>query len=463
MRVFLSRLAILLIWPASGCGTSDPAADSSPDVNLPGIVLIVADTLRADRLGSYGYPKPTSPWLDALASESIFFERAYAQSNATNPSHASLFTSTYLSTHGILDNKGYELSEKAVTLAEVLRKQGYATAGFTSVRHLDFGLNGLEQGFEFHSGAAGFSPAEETNARVFQWLDQRQSRRPLFLFVHYFDTHTPYRPPDRYLKRFYQGNPRDPSNPSMDAAWAQPDRAGAFEEWLRGVTDVEYVKALYDGAIAYLDDQVRELAEGLKRRGLWRQSIVVFTADHGESLDEHQIYFGHLGLYQPSIRIPCWLRVPQLGPQTISGPVQSIDIAPTLLALLKRPVPPVFEGFNLLPGIRGAASPPASSAERPIYAEHAHGAVVSLLVGPWKYLYPIHPNSRLPESEELYHLQRDPTETDNLATHHPDRARAMRQHLKSWLEARRPHALTPRARRPSRELLEKLRSLGYVR
>jgi arylsulfatase A-like enzyme len=294
-----------------------------------------------------------------------------------------MFTSLHVSTHGILDNRGYKLSPQATTLAEVLREAGYETAGFTSVHHMHFELNGLGQGFDHHWGSKGISSAEEVNQQVFKWLNRRDSDRPFFLFVHYFDTHTPYTPPPEFLEPFYQGDPRDPSNTSLQEMQLQPDQVESFATWLDGITDIEYVKALYDGAILYLDSRLRELENRLRRDNLLANSIFVFTADHGESLVEHGIYFGHLGLYEPSIQIPLLIQSPMQSSRVVRGTAQSVDIAPTVLGLAGLGIPVEMEGRDLT---QWTASGEHLPEDQTIYSEHAHAGAVSMKQGGWKYI-----------------------------------------------------------------------------
>ena len=347
--------------------------------------------------------------------------------STTNPSHTSLFTSLYPTTHGIWGNKDYELPPEAVTLAEILQDAGYQTAGFTSVWHLAFELNGLGQGFEFHWGSktqtvsppaghggsllermrlfyqrwsdghyvwqeeGGEIPAQETNRRIFEWLDQQRDARPLFLFVHYFDTHIPYSPPQPYLDDFYQDDPRDPSNRSMESIYLHPDQLPVFEDWLEGITDIRYVEALYDASIRYLDDQLKSLAQGLRERGLWEDSLIIFTADHGESLTEHGIYFDHLGLYEPSVRIPLLVQVPGRSAGRVTAPVSSVDPLPTVLDLVGLPGSSAFEGQSLLEHLDGDGEKGSS---RPILVEHAHQGVIGLRLGDWKYFCRSRPITR---------------------------------------------------------------------
>ena len=230
----------------------------------------------------------------------------------------------------------------------------------------------------------------------------------------------------------------------------------------QNITDIDYVKALYDGAIRYLDDQLKVLAQGLQERGLWQDSIVVFTADHGESLVEHGIYFSHRGLYESSTRIPLIIRVPDWPPGTVTLPVQSIDIFPTVLALAGVDAPGRLEGINLVPWMTGEEGISPDDFSRPIYSEHDSARAVSLREGPWKFIYPVNSFKQTSKVEELFNLEWDPFEEKNLAKQNRERASAMLQCLVQWQAQRRSSALTPLAQETSQELLEKLRSLGYL-
>lgn len=486
-------LSILLSTGFLLCGCGWNSFESTKE--WPHIILICTDTLRADHLGAYGYSKDTSPWLDEWATAAILFETAYSPTSTTNPSHSSLFTSLYPTTHGIWGNKNYELPPEAVTLAEILQDAGYQTAAFTSVWHLAFELNGLGQGFEFHWGSntwtdnraavsgsslfkrlrslyqrffakldrgkkAGQIPAEETNRRVLTWLDRERDGRPLFLFVHYFDTHIPYSPPERYLSDFYRGDPRDPDHRSMESIDLHPDQLPVFETWLEGITDIQYVEALYDASIRYLDDQLRSLAEELMERGLWEDSLVIFTADHGESLTEHGIYFDHLGLYEPSVRIPLLIRAPGWTSRRIASPVNLVDLLPTILDLVGLPTSPAFEGISLLGHMGGNVQRPKN---QPIFMEHAHVAALGIRLGHWKYIYPLDAYYQMSKQEELFQLSQDPGEENNLAQVETAVVCAMRQRAQTWLKRERPVSMKPLNRPAPQELLEQLKSLGYIR
>ncbi|MFQ5791363.1 MAG: sulfatase, partial [Acidobacteriota bacterium] len=363
---------------------------SAPPVN---VLLITIDTLRADRVGCYGYAAPTTPHIDSMAEEGVVFEKAIAQAPVTLPSHASLLTGTYPPTHGVRDNVTYQLSEASLTLAEVLEKQGYETAAFIGAfpLHRRFGLG---QGFSHYDdrvgsqreAAAGFFAERRAEAVVDAALEGlgRVKSRPFFYWVHLFDPHVPYDPPSPVRERF-----RDS----------------------------------YDGEVAYVDSQVGRLLQGLERARLSDETLIVLTSDHGESLGDHGERTHGFFIYDTTMHVPLILRHPSLGrPRRVDGQVRSVDIMPTVLDLLQVPVPREVQGESLRPALAGEPF------DRPAYTE-SYVPLVNFHWSPlrglryqgWKYIEAPRP--------ELYDLSRDPDEEDNRFEAEPERAASLRRKL----------------------------------
>ncbi len=373
--VFLALffIAILLIlWLSTERGSG-----------LPNIVFITIDTLRSDHCSAYGYFRDTTPRMNRIASEGARFEVAYSPTSSTEPSFTTLFTSQYPIAHGVLSN-GYGVPQDLKMLAEILQENKYVTAGFVSSFVLDskFGMN---QGFLTYDdrfdeeGASsktrvyhnqkvkgGFDRrADKTTDSVIQWLKSAQKSRPFFLWVHYFDPHQPYVPPDSYLKKFL------------------PD--GSNED------DLEKQIAAYDGEIRFVDDQMGRIFDLLDQEKLTQKTLVVITGDHGEGLKQH----GRMGhswfIYEEAVRIPLIFRWPErITARTISGgPVGLIDVTPTVLELAGIKMSQSdFQGISLLRYIRGEATP---SPDRKIHLqrrryESLKGDKFGIRYTNWKYI-----------------------------------------------------------------------------
>jgi arylsulfatase A-like enzyme len=338
------------------------AACKQPGASNPNVVVVVIDTLRADRLGVLGNTRGLTPFLDSLADRSVVFHRAYAASCWTQPSVASLFTSRFQSQHGIV-SPASKLDPSEVTLAEVLQEHGYSTAAF-SANGLIAAIHGYGQGFDTYKALFGKqSPrnakrlvkyrAEEINAMARAWLDQLPAagNKPFFLYLQYLEPHTPYAAPDEMLRRTFGDRPHpDLEKITLEMQfgnWAAPD-----PPTLRDIVDA------YDAEVASADAGVRELYAILQERHLLDNTVVVVTADHGEGLLDHGL-LGHGGtLYEEVIHVPL-LVVPPGGVARldVQRPVSLLDVAPTLLDVAGIAAPPPFEGHSLGPVLWQAEHP----------------------------------------------------------------------------------------------------------
>jgi arylsulfatase A-like enzyme len=417
-----AALVALLCCALAGCASPPPP---------PNVLVVLVDTLRPDRLGAYGNRRGLTPFLDELAARSTVFGNAYAQSSWTNPSVASLFTSRYQSQHRII-SFGSVLSADEQTLAEVLKAHGYTTGAFSANFLLQPKL-GFDQGFDTYksmsrpgTNAATGKPkllkarAETINAAVFNWLDARpDAAQPTFLYVHFMEPHAPYDPPAEALAKAFGGAP-------------QPDlqRVNDFMEMPGFPPDDEVVAAArlyYDAEVAAMDTSLRALFAGLEQRGFLRDAVVVLLADHGEELKEHGLLGHHQTLYEEVIRIPLMIQMPgQATRQDIAAPVETLDIAPTLLARLGIEAPASFVGLSLdrdLPGarplglgqrLRAWLSPAAPPTPRPIYSELIKEAG-TLRLSPHERAVVDDGNKAIADvdgSTEYYDLRRDPGETN---------------------------------------------------
>jgi arylsulfatase A-like enzyme len=453
---------------AAGCSSCDkreaPAAAGRKQP--PDIILISIDTLRADRLGAYGYGKGTSPRLDAFAREGALFAAHHAAAPVTLPSHASLFTGLDPDHNGVLANGFYRLGDRAKTLAERLSAEGYATGAIIACSTLALD-HGLGQGFARYDArfeALGKIPeikAEQVTDRAIAWLGERGRGERIFLFVHYYDPHKPYEAPARF----------------------------AFDD-------------PYDAEVAYVDEQIARLFKELARLDRYDRALIAVTADHGQSLGEHGLE-GHSGiLYEQTLHIPLVIRFPggRGRGARVAAPTRTVDVMPTLLAAAGLPVPDGLDGADLSGLVRGDVG----GAPRDTFSLSAIGYLplldqVSLISGNWKlvsktkfaptddlpmanvqltvpkwmasYKIPEELRQKVlgkylaiaagsPDTRQLFDLSGDPAETKNMYGAHPDVAKALEARIQGRGDPR-PNApgelFIPGAR-----LEEKLTALGYL-
>ncbi len=344
-RAFATIIVTLACLALSACQRT---ADEPPS-----LLLVTIDTLRADHLSVYGYPWPTSPTLDALAGRGVVFEQAYAPVPETSPSCAALLTGRWPAQLGVRGN-AQPLRPGVATLAEILSAAGYRTAAFVSGFPLVRRLSGLHRGFH-HYDERMPDPrgptdnvqrfADKTAAAARAWLEE-QPAGPVFVWLHFYDPHGDYSPGAPYDAMFADR----PSGPEVPRA-----RIPGYQRAIPS-TDAAVYTARYDGEIRKVDDQLATVLDALASRGELERAVVAITADHGESLTEHDYYFDHGNeLYGPSIHIPLIMAgagLPSDG-RRVAGPARTVDVLPTLLELLGRPAPDGLAGASLVPRIRG--------------------------------------------------------------------------------------------------------------
>ncbi len=439
-RPVLAALAAAILL--SACGGDRP----------PDVVLLTLDTTRADRLGCYGYFRDTSPHLDELARRSILFENALAHMSTTLPSHVSLMTSAHTIRHGVRGNFSavnppYEADGGLPTLGRLLADAGYVTAGFVSAAPLKR-ESGIADGFEVWREPEGNEcSGRETTDAVLEWLRDglRRDDRPMFLWVHYFDPHDPYRPPPPHHVAFR----------TSDELVAHL-RDHAYTEWNH--PQIQKVSNLYDGEIRAMDEQIGRLLAALEEAGRLDGAAVVVVGDHGEGLGQHD-FVGHGRLSGEELRVPLLLKLPGAGPE--SGARSNrltavVDVVPTLVEELDLPVPDTvqqeFEGLNALldDGWDGVLS------ERTLGRPEKVGPGFRwALTGPeWKYVHGTE------DPDELFDLRTDPLETVNRLEDEPDVARRMREEIRRRLDE--TETLVGSLRELSPGHVEQLRALGYT-
>jgi choline-sulfatase len=426
MRRFAPLLLLPLLGLAAGlagCGDDD-AGDAGSFPGAP-IVIISIDTLRSDHLPAYGYDGVETPAIDALRQDAILYERAYSHTPLTLPSHVSLFTGRLPTRHGVRDNIGYDFdASKHPYLPKILREAGYATGGAVSAYVLR-GATGMGDSFDFYEDGVSWRPTEvmgnsqrsgrETARLALDWLRSVESR-PFFLFLHMYEPHTPYTPPEPFAAR-YRASP-------------------------------------YDGEIAEADAVVGQILDELKERGLYDKSIIVLLSDHGEGLGDHGEAEHGIFLYREALQVPLLVKLPESrrGGTSVAAPAQLVDLPPTLLRLTGLEVPTgqmAMDGGSLL-DIEKEGAP-----ERVIYAETFYprlhfgwSELTSVIRGPMQYI-------DAPRAE-LYDLIADPRQTRNVLEQERRTYAALRAALQK-LEA--PLAAPSQV---DAETAERLASLGYL-
>jgi arylsulfatase A-like enzyme len=346
--VVLAGIAVLALLPLRAPARS------------PNILIVVVDTLRADRLGVYGNSRGLTPFLDELAQRGTLFTHAYAPSSWTCPSVASLLTSRYASQHHVTSFDA-KLGDAEVTLAEILQEHGYAAGGFSANFRLA-DTHGYAQGFD-HWRSYVSADTSETKVRgdrllreSGEWIARTRSasQAPMLVYLQYMEPHTPYLPPEPYLSRFV----RQPADADATVARTKLIAAPPGDKGLTA-SEIDLLTSLYDGEVAAADAQLRRLFEELERSGFLDDTIVVVTADHGEEFGEHKQFLHGFTLFNTAIRIPLIIVAPGIqGGRVVNDNVSLIDVAPTVLDLLKAPAAPTFEGRSLVPLITGDPAPP---------------------------------------------------------------------------------------------------------
>lgn len=417
------------LWYGQQASLNDEAVESVPSETRPplNIVLFTLDTTRADHLGAYGYQDVKTPTIDALAKGGVLFRRAIAPAPITLPSHSSIMTGLYPPSHGVRDNGTFALSAEAVTLAEILHDAGYATGAFVGASVLERRY-GLTQGFDVYDD--DFSQGrrrklfmyaerrcEQVVASALRWLEQHKDGK-FFTWLHFYDPHAGYDPPE---------------------PWA-----------------TEYDNRPYDGEIAYSDHCIGAVVDALRSWGLWKDTLLVLTADHGESLGEHGEKTHGLFIYDATVQVPLIFHAPTRLPmsQTVEATVSSVDIMPTILALLGKTAPQPIEGKSLLRLMRGQREPESrvaySEALLPRY-HYGWAELKGVTTQTWKLIEAPRP--------ELYSLRQDPKELVNVFDREGPRVRELRKTLATIAE--RDGAPESRLELDP-ETAERLRGLGYI-
>ena len=362
------------------------------------VILISIDTCRADYLSCYGYPHKITPNIDVIAQEGILFTNTLTPMPLTLPAHSSMLTGTYPLYHGVHDNIDHVLAESNVTIAEILREHGYTTGAIVSTFILD-GQFGVGQGFDSYNDrfVQPVGPSEDKERRgeeasrfACSYLAEHRDE-PFFLFLHYFDPHTVYNPPEPFAS--------------------------------------EYADDLYAGEIAYSDYCIGQVIDKLKELDLYDSTLIIIVGDHGESLGEHGEAEHGYYVYQCTARVPFIIRPPgNRNPKRIDSIVSLVDVVPTILSYLEIPIPAHVQGKDL--SVYSRRKPP-SDPKRYVYIEsltptkYGCNPLLGLVSERWKYIETTR--------AELYNLPKDPLEENNLVEKEAKLARFMQGQLQEMI------------------------------
>ena len=452
------------------------------------ILLITADTLRADHLSMYGYERPTSPVLDALAAAGVRFDEATVQWPKTGPSFASMFTATFPKNNGIVRKIGIPLPQKFLMLAEALKTRGYQThavvanGAVASDFNFDQGFDSYVESWQQPPRTDGADPngAEAVNELVRSLLERIDDDKPYFLWVHYLDPHFPYTPPEAWSDRFQGDELWDPSvRIPIDLTKHKFDmvRLGR-DQVLDGRDELAFYVARYDAEIAYNDSKIGELLDALDDRGMMDQTLTVFSSDHGESLGEHHYFFDHGRFgYQTCLNVPLVFHYPGvLEPRVDSEPVMLINLTPTLLefAGVELRDGEWMQGRSLVPRLLGEPQ----SLDEPNYAfsEAGYGRpdLWQRIVreGDHKFIYAREGGAQrwitgeVGNAFALFDLANDPGETENLVDVAPDIAERLFRASNDWYRSDFDVLVDAAAEGEEREMddktREQLKALGYL-
>ncbi len=410
-------------------------------VKHPNIVLLAVDSLLADHMSCYKYPRLTTPHIDKFAEGGVIFEKTYSAHIPTTSAYASMLTGrdTFGTQVVALRHRG-PLREGVPTLPEILSKNGYNTTC------VGFGGNPSSRGFDKYlefkgwgSWNEGRSPkAENLNEVAIPELNRLAGEdKPFFLFLRHMDPHAPYLPPAPFERMFYSGNESDPSNHSMDAPMSFKPFCDFFASWMPpGISDKDYVIAQYDGAIAYMDACIQTIFNALDAHGITDETIIALNGDHGETLYDHECWFDHHGIYDNTLHVPLIIRYPGKIPAgtRLSGYNQHKDLVPTLLELAEVPAEGVaFDGSSLMDLVRKERS---SHDEEFYITECTWMRKHGWRTPHWKLIVALEPDFHFKPEVELYNLIQDPSENNNLAESRPEVVSELRAKMEAWISKR---------------------------
>ena len=420
------------------------------------VIVILIDVLGADNLGCYGYERPTSPNIDALADDSVLFEHAIASSTYTKTSVASLFSGRFPHNHGVYDGYFPEinatitadlLEEEIPTLAESFAEHGWTCAAWTSNGQI-LSYMGFAQGFHLYDDHAGKIPVMARKFRT--WRDEWFEQRRAFCYLHVIDLHAPYNPGPGYRGRFGH---TEAGVPEMEEAeWYRVRNEINQKKRPFGPEDIEAYHARHDEVLVFVDEWVGRMLAELKAEGRYDDSLIVLLGDHGDAFWEHG-FVGHSHMpYDELVNVPLIIKLPgsaQAG-RRVDAMVGLVDVAPTLLELVGATAPEGTDGVSFLDLLLDPESP---SPQRTLFSEYK--TIISVRTDDWKYIArPRHP-------EELYDLKADPGERVNVIEEYPEVAARLSLAAKAAAAKRDARERNEKVELDE-ETIQALRELGYL-
>lgn len=431
------------LWAPTEARDPPPPVVVETPTHRPNVLVYLVDTLRADRLGCYGYPKPTTPNIDRFAESSSLFLNAVGQSSWTKASVGSIFTGLWPPAHGAIGWK-HKLSSEIVTLAEMLQAEGYRTAAFVTNPHV-VETFGFTQGFDEFSRKLK-RPSDQVNSMVFDWFGGGEEDDPFLLYVHTMDPHAPYAPPEPFRAAFA---PTADQMPQWQPRWRWPMEA------------LPHLSDLYDAEIAFNDDSFGALLDFLEERGLYDDTLILFASDHGEEFKEHGRWRHGANLHAETLNFPLIVKFPdQREGIRVEAAVQHIDLLPTILAGVGLEIPSALEGRDLA-AVAAGHSPAAELESSGIYSHLRLGRgplIYSLVSGQWKLI-----RRQTAEGWEpsLFDWRQDPTEIHDRASEMPVLAAVLSALIDDKVASLQD---TGEAEEVAlgKELEEDLRALGYL-
>ncbi|AEE96410.1 sulfatase [Mahella australiensis] len=407
---------------------------------MPNLILIGIDSLRADHMSLYGYDRLTTPHMDKFAAGGVVFEHTFSPHIPTTSGYSCMLTGMdCFGTNVVaLRHKG-DIAEGVPTLAEVLGENGYNTTC------VGFKGNPASRGFHNYleyagwgSYAEGRSPkAENLNEVAIPELKRLAGQhQPFFLFLRHMDPHAPYLPPSPFERMFYGGNEYDKANQSLKPVYEFKPFRDFFMTWFPpGCTDKDYIIAQYDGAIAYMDACIQNIFEIIEAMGIDEETLIVITADHGETLYDHECWFDHHGLYDCTLTVPLILRYPGKVPaaKRYGDYCQLKDVMPTILELMGIDTQIKFNGSSLAPLMRNELREP----EPEFYITECtwmrkHG----WRTPEWKFIHALEPDFHFKPEIELYNLIKDPGENHNIAEEEPEVVSLLENRMQAFIKKR---------------------------
>ncbi len=406
----------------------------------PNLLFFGVDSLRRDHMSLYGYPRLTSPHLAKFAAGGTVFENCFSPSVPTTSGYAIMMTGRdCFGTNVVALRHGGPMADGVTTLTEVLKAEGYEA---TSVNlGGEQGGRGFEkvlnyQGWGNEADGRAHKAANLNAVTIPELKRLAAAGKPFFLFLRHMDPHSPYRPPPPFERMFYGANECEPGNKSMDPVFEFKPFCDYFASWMpQGITDKEYVIAQYDGEVAYMDACIQNIFATLTALGLDEDTLVVFTSDHGETLYDHDCFFDHHGIYDPTLVVPLFFRLPGRVPAglRLPGYTTLADVTPTVLDIMGIKTKAKFDGQSLFGEMNGKRRIPATE----FYITEAtwmrkHG----WRTPEWKLIHALEPDFHFKPEVELYNLAEDPEENNNLAKKERKVVAMLEGRMQDWIARR---------------------------